>query len=471
MLNAPLLSASIQKSDVPHQWTYRLTVITEKGEAIEIEYPLTISFNIIRDTQASANTATFSVLNVSADKRTRIFKDRLDTGIIKAITFEAGYEGALTMLFRGNIQEAYSVRNGVDVALEIQAWDVGIGYQYIANTFDAGTTFKDAYKNIVAQTPYALGSIGALDGEFKQPTTFVGAPLDVLNEITAGHTFVDNGTVHTLQNNECLDAGVAIIDASSGLLGSPRRRAAQIEVESIFRPDILVGQLLEIKSTTASEFSGVYVVLGVRHVGEISGAKGGTRKTILNLMNGRQLQDSPVPVTKEQGEPFTKVKGEDRTPVTNTYGSSVREVYRYIKEHNGEIAGYTKKINPRISWVEMLGHDNKPSERLAECTEAVLSNCEVAANRLYRFLQTYFPNQPITVVSGWRSTANNNDPNRADGVQGSKHIFGQAIDFRFQKINTQIAFLKFSNWTNYVYLNKYGNIHIQLTGKNPYRKG
>ena len=472
MINSPMLQGGVAVSDVPHQWTYRLTVITEDGEAIEMAYPLTLSFNILRDTQASSNTATFSILNVAASKRTQVFKDRLDTGIIKGIIFEAGYEGNLTTLFRGNIQEAYSVRHGVDIALEIQAWDVGIGYDYLATTFEAGTTFKEAYKNIVSQSPFSLGSIGALDGQFQQPTTFVGSPLNVLNEITGGHTYVDNGVVNTLQDNECLDAGVAILNADSGLLGSPRRRNAQVEVDSIFRPDILVGQLLEIESDSASEFSGTYVVLGVNHVGEISGAKAGNRKTVLNLMNGKQLKDSPVPLTKEQGEPFTKVKGEERLPVNSNYGSSVREVYRYIREHNGEIVGYNKKINPRVSWIEMLGHGNKPNERLKECTEAVLYNCQTTANKLYGFLQTYFPNEKIEIVSGWRSTANNNNPNRADGVQGSKHIFGQAMDFHFMHRSTRLAYQKFKDyWQGYVYLNKYGNIHVQTTGSNVYRKG
>ena len=138
----------------PLQWTYQLTVILENEQSVIVRYPLTIEFNIIRDTQATTNTGVFSIYNLSYATREKMFKDRLNTGIVKGIILEAGYEGNLSTIFKGNIQECYSRRNGADIITEIQAWDIGMGESPIGVTFESGTSFKKKkYRFSQSSTP------------------------------------------------------------------------------------------------------------------------------------------------------------------------------------------------------------------------------------------------------------------------------------------------------------------------------
>lgn len=204
----------VSNNEFQHQcsWFMDVTYVNEvtlQPETVTISYPLTIDYNITKNTEANTNTATFKIHNLNKTTRGHLFQERFNVGIQKVVTFYAGYNGREKEVFKGYVMEAYSERQGTEVITTLDCWDVGIGEKWISVTFDKGTKFKDAYKNIASQIKnIELGAIGELEGEFKTPTTFAGTPMDILNKITNKQTFIDNGVVTTLQNNECLDVPV-----------------------------------------------------------------------------------------------------------------------------------------------------------------------------------------------------------------------------------------------------------------------
>ena len=453
-----------------HQCSYKLT-ITYNDNTIIIESTLTCHFNIIRNTFAQSNTATFKIINLNPSTRSLIFQDRFATDKIKTIKFEAGYNGKLALLFKGYIQEAYSQRTGTETETNIQAWDIGTADSYFSTTFAEGTTFKEAYKNVVGtHKDLTLGAIGNFEGTFKTPTTLEGNPLTVLNEITGQHTFIDNGIVNSLNNNEALDYGVPVIQAESGLLGTPQRRGGEVIAESIFNPDLVVGQLVEIQSSTASEFSSTYKVCGITHTGVISGAVCGTRKTTLNLFIGAFLPNSNYNVTGQTNvQPFVKVKKEQIKPITVVTGSSAQEVYQYIIKNNGEVPN--KKITANISWQEMLmpaGTGNTKEQLKSQINVSTLLNCETIATKLQGFLDTYYPGKKVNITSGWRSKENNASLNNAS--KESAHLRGSAIDFNIQGVPSQTAYNQVFKpyWDKFTYLFRVNGssgymLHVQAT--------
>ena len=296
-------------------WQMTVTFQDEKGQeqTKTIGYPLTVNFSIERNTFASANTGRFTIYNLSPASRASeaFFQDRFYTNKVKYVTFKAGYNGNLTTCFRGYILQSYSRRQGVDVITEMECLDMGTPkYDYINVTFEAGTTKKEAYKNIIQNCEgLTLGYIGTLEGDYKTPVTFAGEPLTVLNQISEGHTFIDNGVVHTLQNNECLDIGVTILNGKTGLINTPQRKGAEIIVNSIFNPNIQVGQLLNIDDPIQKKFNGSFMVCGFEHSGTISGAISGQRITTIKLLIGDYLQNSSYNLTgTTEPQQFSKVK-------------------------------------------------------------------------------------------------------------------------------------------------------------------
>ena len=467
MLSTPNYDLNLQ-----NQCIWEISV-TNGVETKIIGYPLTVDFSIERNTFASANTGTFNIYNLSPSTRSAkgnlFFQDRFNISEQKILTFKAGYNGNLIICFKGRIQEAYSKRQGTEVVTSIQCLDLGIPTDYINVTFEAGTTKKEAYLNIIQNLQgLELGAIGTLEGTYQTPVTFEGKPLDVLNEITGGHTFIDNNIINTLMPNESLDVGVTILNADTGLINTPQRRNAEIVAEGIFNPSAYVGQLIEVQSQTASEFSGTFKVTGLNHSGTISGAVAGTRTTRYNFLVGALLPNGSYTVTgTTEKQPFVKVKNNEKTPVNSKVSGDVYNVYQYIRSHNGNVPN-SKVGHTNFTWKQLLlptGTKNTTSQIYNQISTDILQNCKLIAEKLHDFVNTNFPGTKINIVSNWRSRENNASLNNA--AKESTHLRGLAIDFNLQGKTIKSAWNIFNrSWDKFTYIYKTKtayNIHVQAT--------
>lgn len=437
--------------------TYRVTVY-KQDKTIIVEYPLTCHFNVTRGVLSDAVKCTIQLYNLAPSTRNEIFQDAwtnfLDWQEMKYVYLEAGWNGSMAMIFKGRIMQAYSYKSGgqTDVITEIQAQALDAFDCPTSHTFLAGTSFKDIHNTIANDMKNVIvGNIGNLEGEVKTPTTFEGNALDELNKLTNGHTFVDNGVLNTIMDNEVIDVPVPVITDKNVLLETPRRRDANLEVKMLFEPDLMIGQLLEIHSGIFPDFNGQYKVVSFTHDCLISASQAGQRVTTVNLWVGPFLPGANIAVTgtsTESSTPvqFNKVKGEQVSPVATNQPASVQEVYKYLQKNNGAIPN--TKITKNISWVEMLGNNNTNAQRKSEVTIAVLSNVYSTAQALQRFLDTYYPGRTVTITSGWRSVANNTN---SGGHPKSKHLYGLAVDFNVsgESISRLISKLS-SAWNGYV---------------------
>lgn len=429
------------------QAKYRVTIYTQDetiiigaheekdkdGKVIIVQEPAKLScqFNVKRGVLSDSNQATIQIKNLASSTRERIFQDAFtyDPQKWKYVHLEAGYGDKLSMIFRGRILQAYSHKAGgqTDIITEIQAQALDIFDCQSSHTFEAGTTFKDAAQTLANDLPnVVLGNVGELEGTFKTATTFDGNTLEQLNKLTGGHAFVDNGQLNILMNNEVLDVPVPVITDENGLLDTPMRRDANLEVKMLFEPSLMVGQLLEIKSNIAPNFNGQYKVLDFSHDCLISGSEAGTRITTVNLWIGPLLPGANINLTEgsEKGSNFNKVKGTDVTPILGFIPNSAKATYQYIQSHNGQLPNTW--ITNKISWKDMLGHNNTNADRLKECTLNVCINAFYTATKLEATLKTILPGKNFTITSGWRSTRNNRS---CRGAANSRHLYGLAVDF------------------------------------------
>lgn len=463
------ISEDVKRQDL-HQCMWELTVIIG-DEVRTVGYPLTIDFNISRNTSANANNAQFNIYNLAPATRHSefFFQDKFNTAKRKTVIFKAGYNNNLIEIFKGYILECYSRRNGSDIVTNMQCLDMGNTTDYVNQTFQAGTTYVEVVENLAkACKDLKIENIGALDGTIQHPLMFQGTVMECINQICGGSAFCDNSRISILQPNEAIDVGVSEIRAETGLLGTPERRDGEVVIDSIFRPEIVVGQLLHITSTTSSEFDGTYKVAGITHSGIISGSQGGQRKTQFNLFIGSQLPNGVGAVTgSKQKTTFSKVKGKQKiTPVNGKIGSDVYSVYKYIQDHNGQPP--KTYICEGITWKDMLLPNtsepkNTPAQVKKEIKVEYLQNCKVIAEKLRRFVNSKWGHRRINISSGWRSTETNNALRNAS--KGSAHLRGLAIDFNVEGFNCKYAWSVFNRyWDKFTYpMFKYGNIHVQAT--------
>lgn len=279
--------------------TYKMTVEGE-NQTHEINFPLTMTFDIVRNTLASANTARIVVYNLKKTSRRDIYKDRWETTIYRQIKLQAGYEGepTLPVIFQGNIQQAFSYRSGPDWLTELDCFDGGhaIMNGQVNTTLAAGWNVKQALQATFSALKVGrvdIGSIGDFPVQASRGLTLAGNAWDKASRLVAGGvTYIDNEKANALQKDEFIDTseGLAVISSATGLLNAPRRQNATIEIDMIFEPRLIIGQILDVKSIETVN-NGSYQAIGVKHKGTISGAVGGSAVTTATLWLGtRQLR-------------------------------------------------------------------------------------------------------------------------------------------------------------------------------------
>ena len=280
------------------KWTrnYILTVQVDENakEYVDITMSLTISFNIKRSVNSTANTASITVLNLSETTRRKVFLDNYKFMYYKGIELRAGYGNDIEnmpLIFKGNIQSAFSKRNGVDYETSVDALDGGFAYaNAITNRqFAKGTTDRQALNALISDLPHIqAGHIGNFNSILPRGNSVSGSTFDYFGSFSDENYFIDLEKMNCLLDNEGFEGNIKVIDASCGLLGSPLREEAFLTFEMIFEPRLQIGQFVEIKSLTETIYDGTYKVIGIEHSGTISDAQSGQCKTkvSLNYING-----------------------------------------------------------------------------------------------------------------------------------------------------------------------------------------
>lgn len=270
---------------------FRLIASDATGEAITIEPPFTLKFNVIRNTLADANTAQFQIYNLSLDRRTRLRKDLDDYNANRPILFQAGYGQQLTTAFTGNISKGFSVREGVDFITTLECYDGG--FALVNSTLDQAFPKGTPQRSIIRAAIAAMqndgvkpGAIGDFPGSILRGNVVSGNVSKTLQELTGRAFFIDNGKANCLKDNECLAGEPRLVNSASGLLATPTREFRFVNVEMLFEPQIVVGQRIRLESTTDPSFNAIYKVHSVSHQGIISSSVGGQAITTLGLYPG-----------------------------------------------------------------------------------------------------------------------------------------------------------------------------------------
>lgn len=269
--------------------TYRLLIEKKDGTVITVEPPFTVEFDIHRNSLSSANVGKIRIYNLAPDNRNQIRKNQYDYQDQRTITFYAGYGKNMPLAFTGSITQAWSVREGNNMVTQIESFDGGFAYiNALTNTsFPNGVPKTSIIDSLVKNLPgVKVGAIGDYQGQITRGSAYSGSTPDLLVEITGGGFFIDNGKANCLNDNECLESDIPLINAQSGLLGTPVLEQQYINFEMLFEPGLKVAQLIQLVSETESLFSGTHKVLSLQHRGVISPSVSGSATTSVGLLPG-----------------------------------------------------------------------------------------------------------------------------------------------------------------------------------------
>lgn len=325
-------------------WDKSFNMIDE--EVLEIKYPFTCNFMTDLGTYSSANRAVFQFYNLSAQDQAKLWKDIFEVNKYIKMSFHAGYGDTMPLIFQGIVNQCLSSRpsGSVDWVTEMQVFNQSSfkKYGYINATFNKDTKFKDVINAALEKNPdIKLGYISPDIPSLPRNTTFIGQTLDILGRNYGEYEiFVnENLELNIIGENDVLPGQIQVITDSTGLLGSPRRANAFVELDTVFEPQIRVGQAISLLSNSQPRFNQAYKVCDVRHQGVISPVVCDKLITTIALSRfsdkPRVLQKDTPPLyegTQTSGMWIKPCKGQR---ISRSFGSQIHPIYKIEKNHEG----------------------------------------------------------------------------------------------------------------------------------------
>lgn len=254
---------------------YTIIIFNEDGSQLTIEPPFTLELDLTRKTLGSCNICQLRIYNLAKATRDLIRFNAYNQTNFKQIIVQAGYGTKnLPTIFSGNIQRAWSVREGVNYITQIECYDGGFASvnANVEISFPAGTPIQIVINTLMQNIPHVtVGAVGAFQGILSRGNTFSGNPIQLLFELTGGAFFIDNGKAYALKTPEYIaDIPVLHVDSSTGLLNTPVVEETTARFEMIFEPSMFLGSLALVNSETFPQLNGLYKINGVKHKGIIS---------------------------------------------------------------------------------------------------------------------------------------------------------------------------------------------------------
>jgi hypothetical protein len=237
---------------------------------------------------SSANSVSVTFYNLSQSTRSAIYKDKYILNQYWQIVVMAGYQNSMHEMFRGNIYEAYSYKEGSEWITKIEAFDgqYAMTNAFVTESLSSNLSKMEIVTRLFAAMPtVSIGSLGSpAQGQAARGQALAGQAYDLLRAQVGDTVFIDGEICHILANDEVIFGPIFQVDQGN-LFTTPRRRDTFLEVDAIFSPEIKAGYLLDLESNEP-RYNGRYKVFGFKHNVTISGAIGGDAVTTLSLYCG-----------------------------------------------------------------------------------------------------------------------------------------------------------------------------------------
>lgn len=287
-------------------------VIGKAGAGLSIT-DARIQFEVAKTVLSAPNTGIIRIFNLNPNNEHRI-KNEYDE-----ILVNAGYDGAVKLIFRGNIKHVYRYRDGNDFITEIEAADGDKDFRLATMnaTFAAGT-------NATQVIDAAVSSFSGIGGTTKgvvqaSPTRHLRGRvvsgntrtvLDTEARKAGANWSIQDGALQIVSVNGVAPGVAVVITSETGLLGSPEINDKGIALKCLLNPKILpngsikldnnsikakrqkaqaLGKAIEAeKAPVRLDPDGVYKVIKLTHKGDTRGADWITEITCIGL-------DQPIP--------------------------------------------------------------------------------------------------------------------------------------------------------------------------------
>lgn len=244
---------------------------------VTISYPFSCVFQLGLGINKGENHAAFQFINLSETDRADLWMDIWNIGKRYIyMKFYAGYGDTTPLIFEGFVKNCTSEKpeGGTEYITQVEAFDEGHLFQvgYLNATFTKGTTLAEILK--VATAGIEGVKVGYVTPDIlplRRDRTYIGQTLDLLTREYQGYKFfINKGEINVLGDRDVVPGEVQVINADSGLLGSPERASSFVRCAMIFEPQLTPGQALVLQSYILPWLNQAYRVVRIEHKGIIS---------------------------------------------------------------------------------------------------------------------------------------------------------------------------------------------------------
>lgn len=204
---------------------YSLTVGPSGGSGTVIAPPMQLTFEVDKDVKEEANVHTIRIYNLKEATRKAIERPGLSA------ILRAGYddEQGAVLMAAGSVVDAYSRRDGADMLTEIRVAD---GYTELRDTavslsYPAGVSSATIVKAIASAMGLTLNMPDSLAARtWAHGFSYYGTARVALHKVCRGagqEWSVQNQTLQVVATNGTTARSAVVLNASSGLIGSPER--------------------------------------------------------------------------------------------------------------------------------------------------------------------------------------------------------------------------------------------------------
>ena len=263
---------------------YSFTIIPKDGVTKTIT-DLRISFEVTKSLISFPNIAIITLYNPNEDTYSKL--KQTDTNIV----LNAGYDGNIKLVFKGNIRNAFITKQGTDRIVTIYAGDGDNDWQNAVfnKTFSENISVDRAVAEMIATFEEATTGIieGLPTSQDKLRGQVLSGPtknlLDNYGEEYGFNWSIQDGEVTIIPSDMPIsNADAVLISQSTGMLGSPAITEIGVDVTTLLNPSIIPNGLitvdskfsdtalgnLEFRTVSRSSASGNYKVQQVIHRGD-----------------------------------------------------------------------------------------------------------------------------------------------------------------------------------------------------------
>lgn len=251
---------------------YKLTIKTNNRQ-FTIKPDIRVEFDGRSSISGGLNNLNIQIYNLNEDNRKSLVKDAEESDKLISVELQIGYDGNLITEFVGNAETAGTTRSGTNLLTKLECLDGGHAQK---NSFTSSTITKrkEAIEKLLEDMEgITLGYIPEIE-ETIRPNVMVGCTFDIIKEYLKDDEtfFIDGEKLYIVKNNQVIGDFIPLVYSDTGLKNTPQRKDKIVTFDTVINPEIRIGRLVELISTTAIHLNGIYKVQGYQYKGDTHGS-------------------------------------------------------------------------------------------------------------------------------------------------------------------------------------------------------